>query len=280
MQTNIIKTLSYAQVFNFPLTLEEIHSRLIQKKTSKDKLKQSLAKLKLKPHQGYYYLGSLNQVLVRIKNQKYQQEKINRAKKITKILKNFPSIQAVLITGTIAANNSKKDDDIDFLIITKPNSLWITRLLVNILLDVLGIRRTVKSKDFSNKACLNLWLTTKTILLPKTRQNLYTAHEIALAIPVWDKNNTHNNFLYKNNWISKFLPNIKIPPKPITTPKPTKPSLLDYLAYNLQLWYMEPKKTKESISKNHAFFHPRNTRSEIEKKYHKLVKSNLKKFLL
>ena len=278
MQANIIKTLSYAQVFNFPLTLEEIHLRLIQKKTTKDKLKQNLTKLKIKSHQGYYYLDNKNQVLSRIKNQKYQKDKINLAHKIAKILKIFSPIQAVLITGTIAANNPRKDDDIDFLIITKHNTLWITRLLVNILLDTFGIRRTVKSKNFSNKACLNLWLTTKTMSLPKARQNLYTAHEIALAIPVWDKNNTYNNFLYKNNWISNFLPNIKIPSKPTAAKTPTKPCLLDFIAYKLQIWYMKPKKTQESISKNHAFFHPRNTKEQIENKYQQLLKTNIQKF--
>ena len=75
MRANIIKTLSYAQVFNFPLTLEEIHSRLIQKKTSEDKLKEHLLKLKIKSHKGYYYLGDISQVSSRIKNQKHQKIK-------------------------------------------------------------------------------------------------------------------------------------------------------------------------------------------------------------
>lgn len=279
MRINIIKTLSYAQVFNFPLTLEETHLRLIQKKTSKDKLKKILAKLKIKSHQGYYYLNNKNQVISRIKNQKYLKEKISLAHKITNILKVFPSIQAALITGTVAANNPKKDDDIDFLIITKHNQLWITRLLVNIILDTFNIRRTVKSKNLSNKACLNLWLTTKTMSLPKIRQNLYTAHEIALAIPIWDKNNTYNNFLYKNNWILNFLPNVSVPSKPKNSSTIRKPSLLDFIAYKLQVWYMKPKQTKEVLSRNHAFFHPGSTKEKIESKYQKLVKINLKKLL-
>jgi len=280
MLTNIIRTLSYAGVFNFPLTLEEIHLRLIGKKISKDKLKQNLLKLKIKSHQDYYYLDNKNQVISRIKNQKYLTPKINQAKKIAKILKIFPSIQTVLITGTIAAKNPKKDDDIDFLIITKHNALWITRLIVNLLLDILGIRRTVKSRNFSNKACLNLWLTTKTMSLPKNRQNLYTAHEIALAIPIWDKNHTYNNFLFKNAWISKFLPNIKIPSKPTSLGKIGKPSLLDFIAYKFQIWYMKPKQTQETLSRNYAFFHPKNTKEEIENKYQELIKINLQKFSL
>jgi hypothetical protein len=283
MQKNIIKTLSYAQVFSFPLTLEEIHQQLIGKKVSKNQLKKSLLKLKIKSHQGYFYLGNINQVNSRLKNQKYFSPKINQAEKIAKILKVFPSIQAALVTGTIAAKNPQKDDDIDFLIITSHNSLWLTRLFVNLYLDILGIRRTVKSTNFSNQACLNLWLTTKTMSISRARQNLYTAHEIALALPIWDRNNTYENFLFKNKWIQKYLPNIKIPPnhiQPNASKIVGKLSFLDYLAFKLQLWYMKSNKTKETISRNLAFFHPRNTRAEIESKYTALVKINLKKFSL
>lgn len=272
LQTAIIQTLCYSQVFHFPLTLEEIHTRLIAYKASRQKVSRALGNLKIKAKSGYYYLDKSEIVESRIKKEAHTFQKIVRAKKIcNRLLKHIPYIEAIFITGTVAVNNAKKNDDIDLLIITKANKLWTARLITNCLLDILNQRRKPDTKNPTNKLCLNLWLSRNDLKIKKINQNLYTAYEVMQVKPIFDRGGVHNQFLYENRWIKKFLPNVKIPNKIDLESSKTKASLSENLAYFLQKKYMSSKVTTEKVSNTAAYFHPRNTAEQIEKKFKKIV---------
>jgi len=44
-------------------------------------------------------------------------------------------------------NNAKRSDDIDFLIVTGANRLWLTRALAVLLIELLGRRRKPREVD-------------------------------------------------------------------------------------------------------------------------------------
>ena len=92
------------------------------------------------------YSSGVNIVNLRKKREKYSQQKFKIAKKTANILQIIPFIKAISITGALAMNNSQEDDDIDFLIITSKNRLWLTRLFIIIFLEILGKRRRPKQK--------------------------------------------------------------------------------------------------------------------------------------
>ena len=185
------------------------------------------------------------------------------------------------ITGALAMHNSEKDDDIDFLVISAKNRLWLTRLLMVIILEALGRRRRPKDKKFKDKICLNMFLDEETLRLAKAKQNLFTSHEIVQMKMIYNKNKTYERFLRANLWVRNYLPNaVKNQHTSEVVLRLRRTSgvekkLLDFLeklAYQFQLRYMKSKVTKEQISPHSAFFHPKNRSEEILREYEKRLK--------
>lgn len=276
----VLKTLLYADIFSYPLTKEEIHTRLIAKKTTPQALNQALKKLLQKgtiqkTEKYHHFPKRKNTVSSRKKRTKYTQEKLTLAKKLVSKHLRSPSILAIFVTGSLAAQNPKKTDDLDLLIITHNNTLWTTRLFLTPYLDIVGKRRTPSVKSLNNKLCLNLYLTPKSLTLPKNSRNLYTAHELILAKPLLNRHNTHSQLLSQNSWLKNFLPNFPFkntPPKKY--PSPLNP--LEPLAYLVQRLYMHRKITNEHISFSSAFFHPQSLAPIIDQK----LKSQQKRYNL
>ena len=260
-------------------------------------------------------------VKLRRQRQHFSQLKFKKARKIAKILSFIPSVKLIAVTGALAMNNSDKNDDIDLMIVTKTNRLWPTRLLTILILELLKSRRrptrprwfgtsksvgselldvpefrTLVFSDSSepsiskmDKICLNLFLDESALAIPKSRQNLYTAHEVCQIKPLYSKNKTYEKFLSLNSWVKAYLPNA-IPKGQSLTGDPAngrvgtaKPeglslmkkflNLLNLLAFHFQHAYMKPKITREKISLHSAFFHPRPTGKIVLKKYKQRLQS-------
>ena len=276
MKSAIIKTLCYSAVFDFPLTAVEIHARLIGQTATLRKVENGLKRSALASRHGLYFLGSSAVVSKRLRLVAANRHKLAFARRIGRLLKIIPSIQAVYVTGAVAVGNAGVDDDIDIMIITTPNSLWTTRLVVNSTLDLFGRRRRPQTLKLNDKVCLNLWLTTKNLAMPIAKRNLYTAYEIVQAKLLWDRHDTHRQFLWANRWLLKFLPNI-IVPRPISKiQNPTsKIQVFERFAYFLQQAKMKSAITREKIGQNYAFFHPRDTKNLVEQKYRQLCQKYL-----
>lgn len=270
----IIKTLAYSDLFDFPLSEAELWWRLQQPqaKFNSKQFSQALKQLtqtgRVKYRQDWYFLPG-REKLYRLRKKR---EKISRAKwrQFEKHLQWFrwlPFIKVVAVTGALAVNNAQDNDDIDLLIITSSQRLWLSRLLLIGLTEILGVRRRPDQKQVADKICLNMFLTTKALKVPKEKQNLYTAYEVMQVKPVVNRQKTFENFLEVNgSWVKRFLPNFKVPVKAFPSSGNKSGRLLDLVdAVNfwLQRWYMRSRQTKELVTRQVAFFHPQDTRGKI-----------------
>lgn len=209
----------------------------------------------------YFFLpGRAKTVATRVEREKISIKKWKIANEVGEKLKRFSFIEGVFVTGSLAMNNAKEDDDIDLMIIAKSDTLWITRFLVNIYLR--SIRRYPNQLQVANVICINLWLDENNLKI--TPQNLYTAHEIMQAKVLWDRNNSQQQFLGANSWVKEYLPNaykyLTLDP----SPKHRRGKLreryflvvINFAFYILQYVYMKPKMTTERVGLGFAFFHP------------------------
>ncbi len=216
----ILKTLVYADIFNYPLTASEIHHWLIWQNSAKPPaLKNITSIIKNTPHiqaiSPYFYLKNHQKnISLRRQHHRFSQTKLKFARQATAYLKLIPFINLIAITGALAMNNSDKNDDIDLMIITQPNRLWLTRLLAIFLLEIFRLRRRPVpdtpgchlltprgglplealakwGKSFNNKICLNLFLDESSLKISLPRRNLFTAHEICQLKPLYNKR--HSN---------------------------------------------------------------------------------------
>jgi hypothetical protein len=280
----ILKTLLYSDIFDYPLRKEEIWEFLIS--SEKPDKKEILRYLNTKNtffeswNNLFFIKGRKDIVGTRINRKKYSLQKINFAKKIINKLAIIPTVRFIGISGALAMLNSEKDDDVDLFVVAAGNCVWITRLLMVILLSFLGVYRRKKDKNVSNKICLNMLIDEKALFFPKQRHDLYTAHEIFQIMPIFNRDKTYEKFLKSNAWIKELLPNIFA--KKSKTPIVLKTSLInksinylmrifviEFAARNIQLWYMKKNITKETVSNNFLAFHPFDYKSHVLNSYKK-----------
>lgn len=267
IRNSIIKTLCYADVFEFPMNKSEIFKYYIgTEKVSAISLSSVLnAMVKeriIDRLKGYYLLiGRKRLVGLRYKRRIVSHRKLAIAKRVSAFLARIPTVRFVGISGSLSMNNCRAEDDIDLFIISSKNTLWITRLFVNLTLLAFGNKRSRNDIFGADLICPNMFLAEDNLEIPDEKKKLFSAHEVAQLKPVINKVNTYEGFLLQNAWINNFIPNFKIISKPPAIRKNTiydhLTKTLNFVFYILQRLYMLKKITKEEVGLNVARFHPK-----------------------
>lgn len=267
LQSYVLKTICYADIFDYPMTSEEIWKYLIApesvSKKDFDKLFQGSGDGLGKKDKFYFLRGKEFLVDVRKKREEISIRKIKKAKKIGQILSLVPSVLLVGVSGSLSMNNCKKTDDIDLFIVTRKNTLWVTRFLVTSILILLNEKRQRGNLLSIDKICTNMFLGEDALFLSHKSQNIFSSHEVAQLKIIVNKNNTYEKFLAANQWIRHFLPNTYIPHINESKRNDIYGFLswllypLEKFFYGIQLFYMRRHMTCEVIKQNSARFHPR-----------------------
>ncbi len=280
----ILISVLYADIFDYSFTLEEMRTWLVFYKNNQLSQKSfSHIDVISREHAHYFVLPKRHSLIaIRKKRFKYSKEKWKSALRVSQILQILPSVQLVGVTGALAMNNAKKNDDIDFFIIVYPETLWVSRLFVTILVELFGRRRRPNELNPANKVCLNMYVTRSALAVPTKERDLFTAHEVLQMVPLWDRHNTYQKFLKANKWVKTFLPNAWRQKFQASSTKPGIPFGYLYLiiryclefviwllrfaevpARVMQLWYMRKRRSTEIVTDNVIRFHPRDARNWI-----------------
>jgi len=259
----ILKTICYRDIFDYPLTVSEIHKFLVGEKANEITTKKYLEELRgrglVDERDGFYFLaGKPELARRRVTRNALSAEKYERAYDLSQILKNIPWVKAVFATGALAAGNAGEEDDIDFMVVTEPNRVWLVRAWAYLAFMFKGLKRKRGKEEDPGKVCLNMFLSEGALTLPKGERNLFTAHEICLARPLWAKDQLQARFFAENSWVKEFFPNWELPQADKREVKEQRGtfSKLDDLARKIQLWYMESRRTRETVERDRIMFHP------------------------
>lgn len=293
MEKAILKTLIYSDIFDYPLNLSEIHKWLIGKKATPRDIEKTLKELiekrkresspKIKKERDYFYINKSQGIVLKRKRRERQSIiYIRKVKIISHLLKLIPWIKLVGISGGLAMENTDRNDDIDLFLITSKKRLWISRLLVLGILNILGQRRKVDDnlKKTAGKICCNIIL--EEDYVEQKRKDLYTAHEVLQMKPLMVRDGIYSKYLEDNNWVFKFLPNwvgenvqgkmynVKL------KKNNSKLYIVNYtfgwlenLAKRFQLKIMGKPKGMERIEDGALYFHPNDIREKILKEYNR-----------
>lgn len=288
MEKAILKTLVYASLFNYPLKAWEIHKWLIGKQANTKDLEKGLIRLTKKGRVGFYQDHYFLDGRKKIVRERKGREKISarfflKARLWAHVLKIIPWIKLIGVTGGLAVFNADKNDDIDFIVITSPNRVWLTRLLVIFLLDFFGVRRKVKMDAIQSrgKICTNLFL--EETKLAQANRNLFIAHEVLQMKVLWQREDIYSKYLTENSWAFGFLPNWatanNLNFKMLNTKRKRKNKLdsllnrAEGLSKLFQLKVMVKAKGDERIEQGALYFHPKDYSSEILFAYRKRIKT-------
>lgn len=202
----ILQNLLYADLFNYPLTADEIHRYLPGIPVSPDTLHTILAdgfaRQALVQADGFYALPGRSEIIpLRQRREALAERLWARARRYARLIAHLPFVRLVAVTGTLAVGNVEAEDDIDFFIITVPGRLWLCRALV------IGVVRLARL--LGDELCPNYFLSER--MLELTDRNLFTARELAQMVPLYGSAAYHR-LRAANAWTSHFLPNADAPP--------------------------------------------------------------------
>ncbi|OIP23429.1 hypothetical protein COX95_02795 [bacterium CG_4_10_14_0_2_um_filter_33_32] len=211
IKKSILETISYFDIFDYPLTTEEITNYLWKSPASLDSVRKNIRKMignELGRKGEFYFLRNRDEIVkARRERQIISAGKWKKAKRIVGILRIIPFIRGIAVTQSLAINNAKEDSDIDLLIITSPKRIWIARAFTNLLLDLFRKRRP-KNK---NRICPNFLIVSNKSNIKSVSiepQDIYLAYWINTTSFLFGKK-AARDFINFNSWILELLPNRK-----------------------------------------------------------------------
>lgn len=198
IKEEIIKLLAYFDMFDHPISLDEMQFFLLAK--NKDELRNALQELQNDQYifliNGFYSLRDDIWLFAKRKQEnKLAQPILVRAHKAARFFFRFPYVRGIGISGSLSKNVAQKDSDIDLFVVTKANKLWIARTLMCLYVKMAYL---IHRKHLY---CLNYFVDEEALLIQE--KNVFTAMETITLIPVCGSG-TMNNFYKANNWISTY----------------------------------------------------------------------------
>ena len=206
LRNRLLQTLCYFDVFQHPLTLEELVN-LCDENSLKEEVETSLKALildeKCYSKDGYYSIQQDLLPLIKIRQEK-ENTAVDYFKKLpsyAKIIKSFPFVRGIAISGSLSKGVMHEGGDIDYFIITKKDRLWICRTLLVLFKKVF----LLNSRKYF---CLNYFVDEDNLEI--IDKNIFTAVEITHLSTVY--NATLLDQLKEDNaWVKSFFPNFSHP---------------------------------------------------------------------
>ncbi len=198
MEKAVLKTLIYADIFEFPLKAWEIHKWLISKKCDligvEKALKRLLKKKKMIYKNDLFALLGREALISKRKNTtEFTQQNLKKVKFIVGSIGLIPWVKMVGICGDWSMKKVSKKDPVKLFVVTSKNKLRISKLIIETILT--GIGKIYLGQILEEEQ------------LEYREKNLYTAHGALQMQPIWQKDKVYTRYLNANAWAFDFLPN-------------------------------------------------------------------------
>jgi len=214
---SIIATLSWFGMMERPLTYPELKTYLWRNKVEGTNLHETLDTLLFKKqivsieknNTIYYSLtDDLNQTKKYFTRHEIHKHLINKAKKISYLLRFIPFLNKIYICNSLAIGKANKKSDIDFFVITEKGMMFLTRLLLTIPISIFGYRR--HDNEIEQKICLSFFTEVDNANLEKIaiENDIYLIYWIATLQLLYGSNKI-NSIRKTNKWLFAYLPNLR-----------------------------------------------------------------------
>jgi hypothetical protein len=241
----ILKTVLYADIFDYPLTFDELHRYLVDINLSREQLAEQLRQDQFLTQSGGYFTLPRREELIQKRAAREGQAVLlwREANRFGLILSKMPFVRMVAVTGSLAMNNVERSADIDYLVVTTPGRLWLCRLGILVLVRLAALRGV--------SLCPNYMLSEHALEIPA--HSLYSAHEFTQMVPLSGLE-IYQRMRQLNPWVMDYLPNAHGLPSlaskiTASTTRPVIRRLLELILRTAAFDWMEGWEMKRKISK-------------------------------
>ncbi len=194
----VLETLAYSDIFDYPLTAEELQ-RYLGLPITLSELNVALDHHHdgIDTQDGYYFLaGRKSVVILRQRRTALSNSLFTRALRYGRLLGRLPFIRMVALTGSLALLNCDETADLDYMLVATPGRVWTARGFA------LLVGRLTAASGYT--LCPNLIVSEQ--VLEWRQRDLYSAREICQMVPITGAD-VYARLRRVNAWTATFLPN-------------------------------------------------------------------------
>jgi release factor glutamine methyltransferase len=206
IRNSIVKTIKYADLYDYPLKPGEIYSDLQCDGVSEEEFQSALSELNGvngpigRDGDFCFVRGRESLVGVRKIRQRQSSELVEKYHGNLMYIARLPFVRTVILTGSIAFDNAVENDDLDLMLITSPNRAWIVDLYNLCIVRILHEKILKRSRGI----CINYVVDQAKLTVPE--RDFFTAHQLTHMKPVYDEG-VLESYIESNSWIRGYFPN-------------------------------------------------------------------------
>jgi hypothetical protein len=205
----IARTVIYASLFDYPLTLDQLHETLIGVSMTRAQIEaacESSAALRsvVERRDGFYFpAGRADLVAERRAREGRSRAFLARHARALRLICAVPFTRMVALSGSVAHLNLEAGGDLDLFIVTRGRRVWMVSVAMILLTRLLGVRTVM---------CANFVMSDEHLAIEQ--QDLFTANQVLHLKPLVGET-VLEGFVAANPFVKRFYPN-----RPDRTPVP------------------------------------------------------------
>jgi hypothetical protein len=200
----VLKSVTYAALFDYPLTLEQLHVSLVGVRATPALVlswwqRSEFLQASVEYVDGWFFpAGRRDLVGIRSRRESVSRELLARDERILRLIAGLPFVRMVAVSGSLAHLNAEGSADLDLFVITAPGRVWSVTLTALVIAKLLGIRKHV---------CLNYVLSERAMAIGP--QDLFSANQIIHLRPTFGQC-VFERFVKSNEFVRAYYPNFEM----------------------------------------------------------------------
>jgi hypothetical protein len=199
LEAAVLRTLAYADVFDFALSEAEVHRYLIGRAATPAAVGSALDGLsgRVARRDGLVALSTRPELLpMRLERRAMAARAWPHALRYARAVAGLPFVRMVAVTGALAVGNATRGADIDLLVVAACGRVWTARAAT------IAVARMAAREG--HELCPNYVLAEHR--LEDGSRDLYAAHELAQMVPITGLG-VYRRLRAANPWVTVHLPN-------------------------------------------------------------------------
>ena len=211
----VLRSVIYASLFDYPLTLPQLQSSLVGIRASADSIaswwrSSDLLQSAIECRDGWYFpAGRADLIGTRARREALSRDLLERDRGILSLVPRMPFVRMVALSGSLAHLNAEGSADLDLFVITAPNRVWSVTVALLVISRLMGWRR---------RMCLNYVVSEHAMQVEPA--DLFSANQIIHLRPLMGEL-VFARFVKSNSFVRDFYPNFELN---VDRPKSQAPS--------------------------------------------------------
>jgi hypothetical protein len=197
----IARTVIYASLFDYPLTLDQLHYSLIESDQTPSEILAVYEGSELLRHlvahqDGFFFPAGRSDLVAERRRRELRSDAfLSQHRRALRLIAALPFTRLVALSGSVAHRNLEPEGDLDLFVVTRGPRVWTVTVMLIVLARLLGRRRTI---------CANFVLADTHLGLEQ--QDLFTANQVIHLQPMIG-GDVIERFRAANPFVARWYPN-------------------------------------------------------------------------